>query len=114
MDITIKLLSHRDEQAITRELEGMKKLSKQSGVSPEVTTRLKHVITSVSGDDSTQAIRTFVDERLLARDSQAIRNYINTISPDLDLTYNYATDDGSEQEMTVPMTVDFFWPKTGS
>ena len=91
---------------------GLKKISKQSGISPEVTTRLKKVITSVNGDDSPATIRNYVDTLLLSRDSQALRNHLVSVSPDLDLTYNYVTDDGTEQEMTVPMTVDFFWPKT--
>ena len=50
---------------------------------------------------------------MLSRDSQALRNELIENSPDLDLTYYYTTEDGTEQEMTVPMTVDFFWPKTG-
>ncbi len=108
--ITWKILTHNDEQSITRELEGLKKLSKQSGITPEVTTRMKYVITSINGDDSPQTIRNFVDTQLLSRDSMALREYMVTMTPDLDLTYNYVTDDGTEQEMTVPMTVEFFWP----
>ena len=111
--VTFKCLSHSDESGISRELDGMKKISKQSGIQPEVTTRLKYLITSVNGDDSQQTVRTFVDTQLLSRDSQALREELQRVSPDLDLTYNYTTDDGTEQEMTVPMTVDFFWPKTG-
>ena len=112
--VTFKVLSHSDELGVTRELEGMKKISKQSGIIPEVTTRLKHVITSVNGDDSSQTIRNFVDTQLLSRDSQALRAHMVTVSPDLDLTYNYESSDGTEMEMTVPMTVDFFWPKAGA
>ena len=110
--VTYKCLTHEDEKSIAREMDGMKKISKQSGISPEVTTRLKYIITSVAGDDSQQTIRNFVDNQMLSRDSQSLRAELTDKSPDLDLTYYYTTDDGTEQEMTVPMTVDFFWPKT--
>jgi len=113
-NITFKILTHADEQSISKELEGMKKISKQSGITPEVTTRLKYVITSIDGDDSSQAVRNFVDNQLLSRDSQELRQYAKSVSPDLDLTYIYTDEDGTEQEMTVPMTVDFFWPKAGA
>tara|TARA_Y100001963_G_scaffold128310_1_gene182472 strand:+ start:557 stop:1363 length:807 start_codon:yes stop_codon:yes gene_type:complete len=112
--ITFKCLTHADEINIGREMDGMKKISKQSGITPEVTTRLKYVITSINGEDDSQTIRNYVDNLLLSQDSQALRAELNRISPDLDLTYYYTTDDGTEQEMTVPMTVDFFWPKTGT
>ena len=110
LDITFKILTHGDEIAISRELEGMKKISKQSGISHEVTTRMKYIITSINGDDSQQAVREFVDNNLLSRDSMALREHMGTITPDVDMTYWYTLDDGTEKEMTVPMTVDFFWP----
>jgi hypothetical protein len=45
--ITFKLLTHKDEQDISRELEGLKKINKDT--SPELSTRLKYIITSVEG-----------------------------------------------------------------
>ncbi len=40
--ITFRLLTHKDEQDINRELEGLKKINKDS--SPELTTRLKYIM----------------------------------------------------------------------
>ena len=61
-----------------------------------------------------KAIKEFSEASTARYGSQQLRRELANLSPDLDLTYNYTTDDGTEQEMTVPMTVDFFWPKAGA
>ena len=70
VEITFKLLTHGDEQAISSELKGLKKINKNSN--PENTTRLKHTIISVNGDDSKSVISNFVDN-MLSRDSLFLR-----------------------------------------
>ena len=57
--ITFKLLTQKDEQQIDRELKGLKKINKNNA--PELTTRLKHLISSVNGDSEAKTIREFVD-----------------------------------------------------
>jgi hypothetical protein len=103
--VTFKLLTHQDEQAINRELDGLKKINKDS--SPDLTTRLKHVITSVEGKTEKKDIREFVDNYLLARDSRALREYIKEIQPDVDLTF---FPEGSSTRINIPIGVNFFWP----
>ena len=53
--VTIKILTHKDETLIEREIEGNKKINKNS--STLTTTRLKHMITSVNGNRETKEIR---------------------------------------------------------
>ena len=103
--ITFKLLTHKDEQSINRELEGLKKINKDN--SPELTTRLKYLITSVEGKTESKDIREFVDNYLLARDSRALREYIKEIQPDVDLTF---FPDGESTRVNIPVGVSFFWP----
>lgn len=103
--ITFKLLSHKDEQNITRELEGLKKINKNN--SPELSTRLKYMITSVEGKRDTKDIRDFVDNYLLAKDSRSLREYIKEIQPDVDLTF---FPDGSSDRVNIPIGLSFFWP----
>ena len=103
--ITFKLLTHKDEQSINRELEGLKKINKDN--SPELTTRLKYLITSVEGKTEIKDIREFVDNYLLARDSRALREYIKEIQPDVDLTF---FPDGESTRVNIPVGVSFFWP----
>tara|TARA_R110000822_G_scaffold13134_1_gene46967 strand:+ start:266 stop:1018 length:753 start_codon:yes stop_codon:yes gene_type:complete len=106
--ITFKLLDNKDEKAIKSEIKGLKKINKQSN--PELSTRLKHIILSVNGDDDKKVIREFVDKYMLARDSRAFRGYIKGFQPDIDLKFDLAGSDGIERETSLPMTVSFFWP----
>ena len=104
--VTFKLLTHKDEQDINRELEGLKKISKDS--SPELSTRLKYIITSVEGNRERKDIRNFVDNYLLAQDSRALREYVREIQPDVDLTF---FPDGNSERISIPIGVSFFWPE---
>ena len=79
--VTFKLLTHGDEINIDREIEGLKKIHK--GTSPESTTRLKRMITSVNGVRETKDIREFVDTYLLAKDARALRAEYQKVNPDV-------------------------------
>jgi hypothetical protein len=103
--VTFKLLNHKDEQDISRELDGLKKINKDSF--PELTTRLKYIITSVEGNREKKDIRNFVDNYLLAQDSRALREYVREIQPDVDLTF---FPDGGSDRVNIPIGVSFFWP----
>jgi hypothetical protein len=103
--VTFKLLNHKDEQDISRELEGLKKINRDA--SPEISTRLKYLITSVEGNREKKDIREFVDNYLLAQDSRALREYVREIQPDVDLTF---FPDGSSERINIPIGVKFFWP----
>jgi len=104
-EVTFKILTHKDEMDIARELEGLKKINKDS--SPELTTRLKYIIQSVNGEKEKKDIRDFVDNYLLARDSRALREYISKIQPDIDLTFFPKKDGGG---VSIPIGLSFFWP----
>ena len=104
--LTFKILTSADDKKIDAEIKGIKKVNKNA--SPELTTRLKYLITSVNGDRETKTIRDFVDNYLLARDSRALREYIKQIQPDINLNF---TDDSGE-EVAIPINLSFFWPDT--
>ena len=106
--ITFKLLTHGDETAVEQELKGLKKINPNG--SPELSTRLKYIITSVNGDSDRKTVREFVDNELLARDSRALRQEIKRISPDIDLTIK--GDDG--EDIAIPISLNFFWPDFNS
>ena len=107
------LLTHRDEQNIDAELKSMKKFSKNKNETTEVTTRLKYVIKAIDGDEDKVKIKQFVDRDLLARDSLAFREYIKENTPDLDMTFNFESEDtGYTERMTIPLGVDFFYPSS--
>jgi len=103
--VTFKLLTHKDERDVQRELDSLKKINKDA--SPELTTRLKYMITSVEGKTETKDIRDFVDNYLLAKDSRALREHVKEIQPDVDLTF---FPDGAENRVSIPVGINFFWP----
>ena len=105
--ITYKLLTHKDEMAIEAELRGLKKLNKNA--SPEVSTRLKHMILSVNGDSDKKLIREFVDTYFLAQDARSFRKYVADKQPDVNLTAQVDLMEGVE-DIEIPITVNFFWP----
>ena len=104
-NVTFKLLTNVDEKKITAELDGLKKINK--GISTDLSTRLKYIITSVEGDRESKTIREFVDNYLLARDSRALREYIKEVQPDVDLTF---FPNGSNTKVALPIGLRFFWP----
>ena len=107
-----KFITQRDENEITEELKALRKVTKRSGIEQEVTTRLRKVITSVDGDESVGAVNNFVNNEFLSRDSKAFRDYLLSVTPDVDLNIIVDFSSGEEVEVTVPMTVEFFWPKS--
>jgi len=107
-NITFKLLTHRDEQAINQELNGLKRINKDN--SPELSTRLKYMILSVEGSYEKKDVREFVDNYLLAKDSRLFREYVKSIQPDINLVFNHDGPDGFEEGVTIPIGINFLWP----
>jgi len=106
-EIEFKFLTELDEEKITQEIEGLKKVNKNS--SSEVTTRLKHQIVVINGSSDKNDIREFVDTMLLASDSRALRIYIKDISPDVNLSTTVEIN-GKEEKIDIPINLNFFWP----
>jgi hypothetical protein len=106
--VTFKLLTQKDEDLIEREIKGLQKINKSA--QPDVTTRLKHMITSVNGSSEQKSIREFVDNYLLAQDARALRKEYIKVNPDVNLVFNYEDEDGREEEVDLPIGLNFFWP----
>ena len=104
--IKFKLLTGVEEKLIEKDLEQTKKY----GYNSEVSTRLRYTITEVDGDNKPETI-TAASQNMLARDSMALRNYIQEISPDIDLTSEIEIG-GESVSVSIPLTVEFFWPKS--
>ena len=113
-NVTFRLLTHGDEGKISDEVKALKKNFKTrgyAGVDAQLSTRLKHMIIAVDGDSTQKTIREFVDNQFLSRDTRAFREQIKKVSPDIDMTFTFVSDiTGQEQEMSIPLGVNFFWP----
>ncbi len=106
--ITFKLLTVGDEKDIEKEIAGLKKIDPKGSF--EISTRLKNMILSVNGDYEKKTIREFVDYGLLARDAKALREYINSINPGIDMSYTHITENGVAEDIVIPVGLNFFWP----
>lgn len=108
--LEFKLLTHGDEQKIDADVKAMQRLNKD-GASSELTTRYRYMILSVDGKNDTQTINNFVNNRFLTRDTKAFREYVKSISPDVNMEFEYEDPQTGEKEVRpIPMGVNFFWP----
>jgi hypothetical protein len=110
-EITFKLLSHGDELAIEQELKGLKKINPNA--SPELSTRLKYMITSINGNREQKSIRDFIDNFLLAPDARAFREYYTKVQPDIELKFTPDDENYVGEGIAVPISLNFFWPDAG-
>ena len=109
--ITFKLLNGSDEKKIEQELKGLKKLYPNDSF--DLTTRLKFMITSVEGTREVKDIRDFVDNYLTAQDSRALRDYYSQVMPDVELKIDIEKDGYTQEGVTIPIGLNFFWPDSG-
>jgi hypothetical protein len=110
--ITFKFLTSGDELAIDAEVSGLKKMN--SSYSPDLSTRMKKLITSVNGKRDVASINKFVNEELVASDSLSLRKHLAKVQPGIELSFDFTCENndgcGYEEKMAIPLTVEFFWP----
>ena len=76
-----------------------------------LTDMLRMFVVSINGHSDSKSIQAFV-EGLPAKDSRYLRSAYGKLVPDIDMTQLFNCDIcGFEQEVTVPFTAAFFWPK---
>lgn len=113
--ITFMAMTESKERKVKHQIKDLEKKQRKlkDVTSRELTTRLKNMILSVDGESDTATINNFVDNELFAIDSQSLRNYINEVVPDMDLNYEFVSEEtGERREMLLPMDVTFFWPSS--
>jgi hypothetical protein len=108
-EVEFKLLTHADEQGITQALASVKKAGIQA--TGEITTRLRYQLLSVDGNTDKEFINNFIMNEFFALDSRAFRDYVSTITPDVDFTsYFICSACKDSAEIQLPITANFFWP----
>jgi|TARA_B100000131_G_scaffold317999_1_gene361036 hypothetical protein len=108
--IEFKLLTHSDEETIDKLIQSYEKVTNVTGVSNEMTLRLKHQILSVDGVTDQKEIDNFVDNQFLALDTREFRKYVSKIQPDVDVSINYTSKVGKQHKIPIALGIDFFWP----
>ena len=107
-EVVLRMLTHKDENDLTKEAESLKKVQ----MATNMTSRMKRMIVSIDGNSERAAIINFVDTELLSVDALEIRRYLASMTPDVDMTTTATYADGTEGEVAVTITAQFFWPST--
>ena len=113
--VTFQAITESKERKIKHQVEAQKKASRKLNdkTIKELTIRLKNTILSVDDERDQASINHFVDNELFAADSRALRMHINKAVPDMDLQYEFISEEtGERREMLLPMDLGFFWPQS--
>jgi hypothetical protein len=107
--IQFKLLTHGDEKKIDGEVKALQKMNKDTSF--ELTTRYRYMFVSVDGKNDVGYINNFITNGFLTKDTKAFREYVKSISPDIEMEFEYENPETGEKEVRpIPMGVGFFWP----
>jgi hypothetical protein len=106
-NIKVTLITQAIQNKIEAEIKGLAKVKKDA----TATTTLKYIIKEIDGNDDVSYIRKFIDSELLAIESRAIRNFLKSITPDIELRVDAIDEETQEPfRTTVAIGLDFFWP----
>lgn len=106
--VEFRLLTGADESQLLSEVTQTKSSKKEENNS---TSQLKRIIVSVNGERDRQLINQFV-QSMPAIDARFLRKVLKDATPDVDMTQEFECPNcGHEEEVEIPFTVEFFWPK---
>ena len=110
--VKFKLLTHGDEVEITRELASIKRNNKSQQLQDvDISTRLRYMIQSVDDKSDIAYINKWIKNEFLAIDVRKFREYVKSISPDIDLKFNFVSDvTGDTEALNIPIGINFFYP----
>ena len=114
-EVTFIAMTESKERKVKHQIEAANKAGRKLKdlTSKDLTIRLKNMILSIDGDYEQTTINQFVDNELFAVDSKDLRAHMNTVAPDIDLNYEFISEEtGERRDMLLPMEVGFFWPKS--
>jgi hypothetical protein len=107
--VELKMLTGEDETKLQK-FQNQK--DKKSDASSTLTDTLKSIIISVAGHKDRQSVNNFVDI-MPALDSRYLRTIYQKLVPNIDLTQEFSCGScGHSQDLEVPVTTDFFWPRS--
>jgi hypothetical protein len=106
--VEVRLMTGSDEDYLTQLAENKRK---KKLLESTLTDQLRRMIVSVNGDNSNNIISSFIDH-LPARDSRYLRTKYYKVVPNISMAQEFSCAScGHAQELEVPFTVDFFWPR---
>jgi len=107
IEVVFRLLAGSDEKNLVSQVQNSRKAKKDEN---NVTRQLKMFVVSVNGDTSPAAINYVVDN-MPSADARHLRYVYKIANPNIDMIQHFECNScDHEQELEVPLTVDFFWP----
>ena len=107
--IVFKFLTSGEQRDMAEAQANLKK-STGSVVDHSITDSMKRMIISVDGEEKRSVVDQFVNT-MPARDSRAFRKFTDDNEPDVIMKQMFECKAcGERNEVTVPITVEFFWP----
>lgn len=105
--IEFKILTVADEKEIEQKL----KVKKFGQPDKRASTQLIQSIVSVDGNTDRNYITLFVRDELQIKDANALKEYINSVSPDMDLEIDVVDEaTGEPFRSKITLGLDLFWP----
>ena len=106
--VALRLLVGRDEKEMTAHIQKQKKQGAETGA---LVTQLMFIVHSINGVDAKGQIYNFI-QNMPFRDSKYLREVHAKVSPTMNTNMNIACNNCMMlQEVELPMSVEFFWPK---
>tara|TARA_R110000822_G_scaffold263031_1_gene387355 strand:+ start:1627 stop:2469 length:843 start_codon:yes stop_codon:yes gene_type:complete len=108
VEVEVRLLTGKDEVELAQSMQQKKK---KKALETNLTDQIKKIVVSVNGVDDLRTINQFI-QSMPAFDSRYLRNIYSKIVPGLNMRQDFSCENcGLNQEVDIPMTVDFFWSK---
>ena len=107
--VECRLMDGNDERAILSILENKRKFDSNADLS--VSEQLKMIVSSINGVTDHETLHKAVDV-MPAYDAKCLRNNYQKLIPNVTIEKKYTCSSClEEQELEVPFTQEFFWPK---
>jgi rubredoxin len=108
--VKFRLLSGKDESYLSKKVESIKKMKKNSGASSFLTERLILQLMEVNGNRDKIYISNVIANMPIS-DSYFLREYIGIVEPGVDMEYEFeCINCGHVYKDSVPLTAKLFWP----
>jgi|14BtaG_2_1085337.scaffolds.fasta_scaffold00386_18 hypothetical protein len=106
--VALRLLTGKDEREITDYLKKQKKNNVEVGA---LTTQMLYSVHSINGVTARAQLHQFI-QNMPFRDSKYLRDIHAAVSPAMNTEVSLNCGNcGAEQEVELPMSVEFFWPR---
>ncbi len=105
---SVRLMTGNDQEEIMKNQEALRKANLPENA---VTTLLRAHVVSYGTERDPSKLSALVQD-IPAKDSRALRKFIDTINPDVELKAEFKCSvcGFEDKEVPVPMSTDFFWP----